>query len=547
MRKRVEPLLSDAKAPEKLVGDLAEHLKLNTLAEELTVCLNTLQESVYILIDRLDEGYEANELGIGLIDGFLHASIEINKVLPRTKAFMFLRDNIFRTIAKHDADYSRQIEGQVIRLHWDEYHLLNLVANRLRAAFPVKEQASIEVWNKVTCRELPGWAGFRHCLKLTLYRPRDLLVLLNNAFYHAFQQARDVIFEDDVDVAAKEISENRYSDLLKEYQAVFPGLDRMTRAFAEGSATWLGSNLQEMIANVFSAPDLGPEEAQHFAILGSPENGIHALYSVGFLGTKDEPSGRYRFCHDGSQIKLETSGTSSFLIHPCYWRALNAQQGEIKQETVEEISAATIEIRDEYDIEISSVTPEIRKHRIGQIIAGLSAIPSGTEGASQFEQWCHQAVSILFAAGLTNIELKPNKDATQRRDIVARNRDSTDTWKRILRDYGCRQPLFEVKNYAEVGPDEYRQMHSYLCRDYGSLGFIITRDEDEALRKGKELPWVREIYHEHKKLIVKLTDAWLTKYLSKARSPQKHDAADIALGGLLDRYVRNYLSLGGNH
>ena len=334
---------------------------------------------------------------------------------------------------------------------------------------------------------------------------------------------------------------------MKEYRAVFPGLDRMTRAFADGSATWHGTNLMEMIGNVFSAPNLGPEEAQHFAILGSPEHGVHALYSVGFLGVKDEPSGRYRFCHDGSQIKLETSGDSSFLIHPCYWRALNTHPGEIKQETVEEISAATIEIRDEYDIEISSVTPEIRKHRIGQIISGLSEIPVGPDGASQFEQWCHQAVSILFAAGLTNIELKPNQDATQRRDIVARNQDATPTWKRILHDYSCRQILFEVKNYAEIGPQEYRQMHSYLCRDYGNLGFIITRDDDEALRNSKELPWVREIYHEHQKLVVKLTATWLTKYLSKARNPQKHDAADITLGGLLDRYVRNYLSLGGKH
>jgi hypothetical protein len=59
--------------------------------------------------------------------------------LPNTKSFMFLRDNIFRTIAKYDADYSRQIEGQVIRLHWDEYHLLNMVANRLRIAFKSTE------------------------------------------------------------------------------------------------------------------------------------------------------------------------------------------------------------------------------------------------------------------------------------------------------------------------------------------------------------------------------------------------------------------------
>jgi hypothetical protein len=296
---------------------------------------------------------------------------------------------------------------------------------------------------------------------------------------------------------------------------------------------------------VFVAIDLLPPEAQHFAILGSPDCGIQALYSVGFLGIKDEGSGRYRFCHDGNQAKPETTEKSSYLVHPCYWRTLNIQSAELTQEAAEAMPAAIIEIRDEYDIDITSKTPEIRRHRIGQIIAGLSYIPLGDEGASAFEQWCHQTLSILFIAGLTNIELKPNADATQRRDIVARNNATTAVWKRILESYGSRQVLFEAKNYAEIGPTEYRQMLSYLCRDYGKLGFIITRDKDESLRNNKELPWFKEMYYSHDVMIIKLTDTWLGKYLSKARNPQKHDAADIALGGLLDRYSRNYLSLGG--
>jgi len=204
---------------------------------------------------------------------------------------------------------------------------------------------------------------------------------------------------------------------------------------------------------------------------------------------------------------------------------------------------AITEIRDEYDIVVASTTPDIRKHRIGQIVAALPTIPQGSDGASRFEDWCQQAVSILFAAGLRNVELKPNGDATQRRDIVARNQGAMEAWKRILQDYGARQVIFEVKNYGDLGPVEYRQMNSYLVREYGHIGFIITREDDESLKKDKDLAWVREIYHEHNSLIVKLTGNWLNKYLSKARNPQKHDAADVALSGLVDRYVRNYLSL----
>lgn len=543
MRRKVNPFLTGNSAPELLVGELASRLQITVLAEELIVCLTELGQKIYILIDRLDEGYEANELGIGLIDGFLHASIEMNRALPNIKSFMFLRDNIFRTIAKYDADYSRQIEGQVIRLHWDEYHLLNMIAYRLRAAFNVNIEASLALWNQVTCRDLAGRDGFRSCLRMTLYRPRDLLVLLNNAFYHAFQHNRNVIHGEDLQHSATEISESRFADLLKEYNSVFPGLDRMARAFANGSALWTYNNIQQLLGDVATATDLAADEAQHIAILGSPDGYIQALYSVGFLGVKDSSVTRFKFCHDGNQTKQEIESKADCLVHPCYWRALNIRGAEINSEDAEEVPPAITEIRDEYDIEVSSATPEIRNHRIGQIISALTTIPEGEEGASRFEEWCHQAVTILFAAGLSNVELKPNKDATQRRDIVARNQSKTDAWKRILSDCGARQVVFEVKNYCDLGPTEFRQMNSYLTRDYGTIGFIITREADESLRRDKDLAWVKDVFYEHHKLIVKLTGLWLSKYLSKARSPQKHDAADVALEGLLDRYVRNYLSL----
>lgn len=537
IRLKLEQIASNGRSPEALVGDLAQHLQLNHLDLELRRVLDLVGDQVYVLIDRLDEGYEPDVLGVGLIDGFVHASIEINKTFPKVKAFVFLRDNIFRAISKQDADFSRQIEGQVLRLHWDEYHLLNMIANRLRVAFDLQKEQSIAVWDDATCGEISDRNGFRKCLRLTLYRPRDLLVLLNNAFYLAFQHGRRIIAEEDIEASANDISNTRCTDLLKEYEAIFPGLERLTRAFSDGPSEWDMPKIRQLIDSVFASVTLQPSEAQHFAILSTADAAVGALYSVGFLGVRDSISGRFKFCHDGNQVPLELSDASKLLVHPCYWRALNVSAGALEPDTA-------AEIHDEYDIEVSSETPEIRKHRIGQIISALGQIPLGETGARDFEQWCHQAIGILFAAGLRNIELKPNKNATQRRDIVARNQEGTPTWRDILTDYHCRQVLFEVKNYAELGPAEYRQMSTYLCRDYGALGFIITRDEDEAVRKTKELPWVREIFHEHKKLVVKLTGVWLAKYLSKARNPQKHDAADIALAGLLDRYARNYLSLG---
>jgi hypothetical protein len=150
-------------------------------------------------------------------------------------------------------------------------------------------------------------------------------------------------------------------------------------------------------------------------------------------------------------------------------------------------------------------------------------------------------VRVIFAAQLTNIELHPNGSSIQRRDVVATNLGRSEFWNRVLQDYGMRQVVFEVKNYRELGPDEYRQMLSYLTGEYGRAGFIITRDDNENLLADRELPWMRELYHKHQKLIVKLTAKFLTRILSKMRSVQRHDEADVQLNRLVDQYTRNYL------
>ena len=101
--------------------------------------------------------------------------------------------------------------------------------------------------------------------------------------------------------------------------------------------------------------------------------------------------------------------------------------------------------------------------------------------------------------------------------------------------------VLEVKNYADLGPDEYRQMASYLGDEYGKLGFIITRDNNENLLSERELPWMKEYYNRNRLLIIKLTGKFLCRILSKMRSPQRHDEADIQSNRLLDQYIRIYL------
>lgn len=84
-------------------------------------------------------------------------------------------------------------------------------------------------------------------------------------------------------------------------------------------------------------------------------------------------------------------------------------------------------------------------------------------------------------------------------------------------------------------------MSGYLFREYGELGFIICRDSQAGLVKGKELEAFREFYLQ-KKIILKITAKTLCSILSKLRNPSKNDVGDQVLQKSLDTHIRMYAS-----
>lgn len=516
------------------IAEISSLLELSAIQDAVGAALDELNHQVVFIIDRVDEGYEPDEAGVAIVDGLLLAAIDVNTRLDNARVTLFLRDNMARAVEQLDPDYSRDVEGQVLRLHWEESQLFSLICNRLRLAFDLEAESDTKIWNRCTARELQGRDGFKRCLRLTLYRPRDILALLNDAFLVAARDGRQQIIETDVDQTAREISRKRLTDLHKEYSVILPGLQQYTASFAEAS--------REMsVPDVYKLVDQGLERfgedeaaAQTFTLLNTPSDVAHALYSVGFLGVKDPVTTVAAFCHDGRPLDHELKETDRMMVHPCYWMALGITHSELEPDRAEEIF-------DDYDIRVVSKTPELRKAKLGKMIGEHDRMPTGVENAADFEDWCLRAIRVIFAAQLTNIELHPNGTSIQRRDVVATNQARGEFWKRVLNDYQTRQVIFEVKNYTEIGPDEYRQMLSYLTGEYGRAGFIITRDDTENLLADRELAWMREIYLKHQKLVVKLTGRFLTRILSKMRSVQRHDEADVQLNRLVDQYTRNYL------
>ena len=535
---RVRSVLKDFKSKvegeDERIAELPAFLAVERLTNEICGIVSQSGQEYVLLVDRLDEGYEPDTVGTSIIDGILYGTDEIrSSLVGHFRAIVFIRDNMLRAIEVEDKDFTRNLESQVLRLHWDPQELFYMVAMRIRYAFGIAKESDVKVWNAITANELHGREGFRRCLRLTLYRPRDVIALLNTAFYQAQRQGRETLIEADFDESAKSISLTRFNDLGKEYEAVFPGLRALVSSFSSGDAKLRLVEVQERISKVMESPALTLAESQHFQILGSPQEVLKGLYGIGFIGIFDRQIASFVYSHDGKRFEKSLTSDDILMIHPCYWPALNISGFELTQGEAEEIY-------DEYEIAIESQSGEQRKRILGQLMSELNSTPEGVAGAVQFEVWCKKAVEIAFSKRLSNIELRPNASATQRRDIVATNQGG-GVWQRILNDYKTRQVIFEVKNYAKIGVDEFRQVFGYLGREYGELAFIICRDVELGLRRGAELDAFREFYSKGK-LIIKFPAQQLVTILSKLRSPEKVDAGDLAVERLLDTYVRMYAS-----
>jgi hypothetical protein len=519
----------------EIPGLIASVLGLERLQDAVRDALQARNSAAVFLFDGLDEGWRPSNSATAILGGLAVAVSDFRDASSEIHGVLFVRDNILRALATLDDDFSRHIEGSSLRLHWDERGLLHLICERLRVVLGlINVESDNKVWNRVAQRELKGIEGFRECLRHTLYRPRDIMVLLNRAFSLAARSGRDALVGADIEATSKQVSQDRLSDLLKEYRTVFPGLELFVKSF-EGRVPI--APFHEIVALLDAAAqesDFSRREQSDFAVLGSGSQVFYALYSVGFLGFEDSATGSLIFCHDGTNADLSAASSDQrVVVHPCYWNALNIGEGAVPPDVL-------VEIHDDYEMRENPATREMRMRRLGELVAALPNMPTGTDGCRDFEDWVLRTVRILFSGVLSNPELRPNGPAVQQRDVVATNMASGGFWKRVLDDYGSRQIVFEVKNYADLRQDDIKQAVCYSGKDYGRFVVIVHRGEAEGLDQTRRA-WVRE-YWTHKNTVVFLLPAsMLARGAAKLRNPERADYMDRALNKRLDTFTRKYL------
>ena len=359
-------------SPAQLPATLAKRYNLKKLETAIGGTLADINRVAVFLFDGLDEGWLPNRPAIAVLDGLTSAVSDLAVRVSGVHGLLFIRDNMFRTLAYMHPDFSQKIEGATQRLHWDRDSLFELVCSRLRVRLNLEIENNERIWNKVVDDSLAGRAGFEKFLQHTLYRPRDVLVLVNGANDIAARNGVSAIRQDDLDSAATRISENRLQDLLKEYDQVFPGLRSFVRAFDRRPALSTYQDVVNHLDEAIADDPYSSLEASDFAVFGSGTQVVGALYGVGFLGFDDAlTEGQFTFCHDGAKTDPDRcDGKTPVVVHPCYWRALELE-GMPNTDVL-------LRINDDYEVpENDGTASDLRVRQIGAALQQLGGIPVG--------------------------------------------------------------------------------------------------------------------------------------------------------------------------
>lgn len=103
------------------------------------------------------------------------------------------------------------------------------------------------------------------------------------------------------------------------------------------------------------------------------------------------------------------------------------------------------------------------------------------------------------------------------RDLIFYNNRSVDFLADILKDYGSRQLVWELKNVKAVEREHINQLNRYLAHEFGRFGVIVTRNPlPKAMFKNTIDLWAGQ-----RRCILELNDADIEMMVEVFESKQR--------------------------
>lgn len=177
---------------------------------------------VTLLLDRLDEGWDATEESKQMLTGAMKATRELNLALANRRVaapiILFLRSDIFQYLQFNDKN---KIGIDIEYLDWSEEGLFSVASARIARSLNCDRESA---WGRAfSSKRMRQRANIRsYILKRTMLRPRDIVAFCTHCRNVAVKAGHSVVETDDVYSAEDAYSQHVYNELDDEMHKQLP-------------------------------------------------------------------------------------------------------------------------------------------------------------------------------------------------------------------------------------------------------------------------------------------------------------------------------------
>ena len=278
---------------------------------------------VRILLDRLDDSWDASKESQYVIIGLLKAANELNTLFSgRLIVTIFLRSDIYDNLFFDDQDKLRQYEEIIT---WNTEELQSIVSERVKVSLDIEKLDNKTIWQKLfsdktyRSRALPE----KYIIDRTFKRPRDIISFTRFALEKAIQNGHSSIEPIDTRTAEEEkYSLSKYKDLIIEYQKQFSYIKNLLDSFS-GSLHKLSKS--EINKRLKTFIELNQIKIQ-------PDTLIRNLFIWGVIGVKRQgragvkQRGGAHFFYYYDDPSINPLAYNDFYIHPSLRYYLNVSE-----------------------------------------------------------------------------------------------------------------------------------------------------------------------------------------------------------------------------
>lgn len=498
---------------------LAEVKVAKQLAKDMSALPHASRDRCTLLIDAIDDSWDGSQMAVVYLTALMHAALEVNTQTVGMRVLIFVRENIFERIRLADSEFAR-LETCVVGLDWTAPQLLELIERRFNAPLTAKLALGGETWDAfVEAGAQSRQMVFDFCQR----RPRDVLTYVGLALDTAQSQKHEQIKLEDLQAARRRFSTSRLKDLGDEYQENYPQLALVLSRFYGLGGRWTLRGLSGLLERIVVDEQVREACGDWIFEHSTPELFAGLLYSIGFLGIAPvgkRPAGQpqvvFRSLGPTDTTPPPVSSRTDLVVHHSYWDALDLQDilvQEFSSETPLGKAGLQLDLPDTLDF-------EVHQERLKELLSTLRNLPVGPDHASQFETAVGEVLELCFFRSLANIESQSRDSAgTIRRDWIAANRGTSGFWEMVRQRYDATQVVFECKNYADLGADDFHQAAYYMTSASGK--FVVMAFRGEV--KNHHYAHVKRIVQAHDGLVLLLNDRDLQVFVRQAINGKVRD------------------------